>query len=226
MIMQRLFDVLFSSIAIFLLLPLLLPVILILRFTGEREIFYLQKRVGKGGKTFNVIKFATMLKNSPNLGSGTITLQDDPRVLPFGKFLRKSKINELPQLFNILIGEMSVVGPRPLTYETFSAYTENVQKVVTRVTPGLSGLGSIIFRDEESLLSNSKSSIDFYNLFIAPYKGELERWYVNNQSIKVYFILILLTVQVVIFPKSRLVWSLLPDLPEPPAELKMLGRNH
>ncbi len=103
----RFFDILFSGIALVVLSPLLIPIMIVLKVTGEGEIFYLQKRIGKDGKPFKIIKFATMLKNSPNIGTTTVTVKDDPRVLPFGKFLRKTKINELPQLINILKGDMS-----------------------------------------------------------------------------------------------------------------------
>jgi lipopolysaccharide/colanic/teichoic acid biosynthesis glycosyltransferase len=96
--MQRFFDVLFSGLALLVLSPLLIPIALVLRFSGEGEVFFMQARVGKDGTPFQLFKFATMLKNSPNLGTGTVTLKDDPRVLPVGKFLRKTKINELPQL--------------------------------------------------------------------------------------------------------------------------------
>src|SRR6056297_507490 len=100
--MQRFLDILLSGAALLLLAPLLLPVMLALRLTGEGEVFFRQQRVGRGGELFGLLKFATMLKDSPNLGTGTVTLKDDPRVLPFGRFLRRSKINELPQLINIL----------------------------------------------------------------------------------------------------------------------------
>ena len=94
--MTRFFDVVFSVAALLVLLPLLLPVVILLRFSGEGEVFYYQPRIGLGGRTFHIYKFATMLKNSPNMGSGTITVKNDPRILPFGHILRKTKINELP----------------------------------------------------------------------------------------------------------------------------------
>lgn len=219
---QRAFDILFSFIALCLISPLLLPIALILRFTGEHEVFFTQKRLGRNGKEFGLLKFATMLKDSPNLGYGTITLENDPRILPFGRILRKTKINELPQLFNILRGDMSFIGPRPLTYETFSAYSCEVQHRISSVTPGLSGVGSIIFRDEEVLLGSTADGLAFYHDVIAPYKGALELWYVNNISITNYFKLIFLTIFVVLFPKSRIVWKVLRQLPEPPEGLKML----
>ena len=124
-------------------------------FTGEGEIFYKQNRIGKDMVSFNLIKFATMLKNSENKGAGTVTLKNDFRVLPFGKFLRKTKLNELPQLLNIFIGQMSVIGPRPLHNKQFSFYSDDDQKIISSIRPGLSGLASIIFRDEEKILQNS-----------------------------------------------------------------------
>ena len=141
--MQRFFDILFSSLAILVLSPLFIPVILILKFSGEGEVFYKQKRVGKSMKEFDLLKFATMLKDSENLGTRDITIANDPRILPFGKILRKTKINELPQLINILFGDMSVVGPRPLVMNTFKQYDGGSQKIISSVKPGLSGIGSI-----------------------------------------------------------------------------------
>ncbi len=111
--MIRLVDFVASTIALALLAPLFLVVMLVLRFTGEHEVFYLQERVGLGGRPFRVLKFATMLKESPNLAGGFLTQKDDPRVLPFGRILRKWKVNELPQLLNVWLGQMGLVGPRP-----------------------------------------------------------------------------------------------------------------
>ena len=215
----RLLDILFSSLALSLLLPLFIPVALILRLTGEGEIFFSQKRVGKGGKLFNLLKFATMLKNSPSIGSGTVTLKDDPRVLPFGKFLRKTKINELPQLINILVGDMSVVGPRPQTPRCFEVFPKDLQPIISSIQPGLSGLGPIVFRDEENILSEN-DSVDFYDEVIAPYKGTVEAYYTDIFGIFSYFKIIFLTLWVVIFPKSCAVWKVFPNIPSPPDSLK------
>lgn len=117
--MIRFFDIILSLIAIILLSPILIPVMVILKFTGEHEIFFAQNRVGKNKKVFKALKFTTMLKDSENLPGGLITLENDPRILPFGNFLRKTKINELPQLCNILIGQMSVVGYRPFAVKHY-----------------------------------------------------------------------------------------------------------
>lgn len=219
--MQRIFDILFSALALTVLSPLLIPIMVLLRLTGEGEIFYLQERIGKDGKNFKLYKFATMLKNSPSLGTGTVTVKNDPRVLPIGKFLRKTKINELPQLLNILFGDMSVIGPRPLTLQTFGAYNEQTQHMITKVRPGLSGIGSIIFRGEEEILAGAKSSLEFYTSTIAPYKGALETWFVTNNTLTNYFKAIVITVVVVLSPDSRIAWRAFKGLPVPPDELKV-----
>src|SRR5687768_13398417 len=134
--MQRILDIVFSSIAILLLSPLLIVIIVILKFTGEGEVFYRQQRIGKGGKTFGVFKFATMVKDSSKIGTGFITTKNDPRVLPVGRILRKTKLNEVPQIFNIFLGNMSMVGPRPQVRKHFEVYPEHVKKELKKLTPG------------------------------------------------------------------------------------------
>jgi len=216
----RFLDIFFSTIALLVLLPLFIPVVCVLRFTGEGEVFFSQKRVGKNAKQFNLLKFATMLKDSPSIGSGTVTLKDDPRVLPIGKFLRKTKINELPQLINILVGDMSVVGPRPQTSRCFEVFPKDLQPIISSIRPGLSGLGPVVFRDEENILSENSKSVDFYDQVIAPYKGDVEAYYIKVIGLYSYFKIIFLTLWVVIFPKSSIVWKVFPSLPSPPAKLK------
>ena len=218
-IAQRLFDILLSGAALLVLAPLLVPIALILRFSGEGEVFFGQNRVGRGGAPFRLLKFATMLKNSPNMGTGTVTLKDDPRVLPVGRFLRKTKINELPQLLNILKGDMSLIGPRPQTQRCFDAFPERSQKVIVTVRPGLSGIGSIVFRGEEDMMHAANDPDRVYDEVIMPYKGLLEEWYVQHQGVATYLALIALTVWVVLRPASALVWRLFPDLPTPPDEI-------
>lgn len=195
----RLVDVFVSSIILILISPFLILIAILLRFTGEGEIFYLQERVGRNKVNFKIIKFATMIKNSPNIGTGSITTPEDPRVLPLGHFLRKTKINELPQLINILIGDMSLVGPRPLMLKQFNFYSSLDQEVVTKMRPGLTGSGSIVFRNEESFFKNGVNPDEVYLNIISPAKGLLETWYFNNKSIKLYLYLVLITAKVVIF---------------------------
>jgi lipopolysaccharide/colanic/teichoic acid biosynthesis glycosyltransferase len=218
--MKRLIDIILSSIALLVLSPLLIPIMVILKLTGEHYIFYTQPRMGKGGKPFQLLKFATMLLDSPNLGAGDITLKHDPRVLPFGRILRKTKINELPQIINVLKGDMSIVGPRPLTPKQFDCYTDEVKKAINKMTPGLSGIGSIVFRDEEDIISKSSMSPhECYKKIISLYKGELEMWYCRHRSLWIDGLIIFLTIWVILFPKSELHYRILKDLPEKPESL-------
>ena len=219
--MERFFDILFSGIALLLLSPMLVVIVVILSFTGEREVFFSQSRIGKDGKEFKLLKFATMLKDSPTLGTGTITMRDDPRILPVGKFLRRTKINELPQLINIFLGDMSVIGPRPLTEQTFSSYPARTQSIIKQVRPGLSGVGSIVFRGEEDIMYDASASVDFYSDIIAPYKGALEEWFIANKSLSIYFMAIFVTVWAVLFSKTNIAWKVFKGLPQPPEELRI-----
>jgi lipopolysaccharide/colanic/teichoic acid biosynthesis glycosyltransferase len=212
---KRFFDFVFSLLAVIILLPIFIPILIALKLTGEGEIFYLQKRIGFKNQYFNIIKFATMLKNSMNMGTGSITLRNDPRVTWVGKYLRKSKLNELPQLWNVVRGDMSLVGPRPLVDKTFQAYPESIRYRVYDSRPGITGIGSIVFRDEEEMIS--KATIPphaFYEQVIAPYKGALEMWYQENKSFWTDFKILFLTVWVILFPKSRLMYQWLPNLPQ------------
>lgn len=215
-IMPRIIELILTSIATIVLLPLFLPVIFILSITGERKIFYLQERVGYKNKKFKILKFVTMLSNSPNMGTGSLTLKNDPRVLPFGNILRKTKINELPQILNILKGDLSLVGPRPQMEVDFFKYSKEVQSMIYNVKPGLTGIGSIVFRDEETLISAVKNEDphEFYKRVIAPYKGELEMWYQSHKSFILDFQLIFMTAWVILFPESRLYEIWFEDLPK------------
>nr|WP_297703735.1 sugar transferase [uncultured Butyrivibrio sp.] len=220
--MIRFFDVLFSLIAIIILLPFMLPIMIGLKLTGEHDIFYMQKRVGKGGKEFDLMKFATMLRNSPNMAGGLYTAENDPRILPMGKFLRKTKINELPQLINILKGDMSVIGYRPQVRKQYESYPDEVRKAMAKSRPGLSGIGPIVFRSEEQILQQFKTHEErdeFYKKVITPYKGQLEVWYSKHRNILMYFRLIFMTVQVVLDPENK-AWKSLRGIPKVPKELE------
>ena len=214
--MPRIIDVLLSILALLVLLPLFIPIVVILLLTGEHKVFYLQTRVGYNNKDFKIIKFATMLSNSANMGSGSLTLKNDPRVLPFGSFLRKTKINELPQILNIIIGDLSIVGPRPQMQVDFEKYSDDIQGKIYNVRPGLTGIGSIIFRDEESLISlaaENEDPHDFYKRVIAPYKGELEIWYHSHRSVFLDSQLIFMTAWAIVSPETRLYEKWFKDLP-------------
>lgn len=216
-ISKRIIDILLSFIALILLLPIFIPIILILMFSGEREVFYFQQRIGLNNSKFKIWKFATMLKNSMNMGTGSITLQNDFRVTKFGKILRKTKLNELPQIINILKGDISIVGPRPLVLNDFKAYPKNIQDIIYDVKPGLTGLGSLIFRDEEKIISENsdhKNPHKYYKKYIAPYKGSLELYYQKNKSLILDFKIIFLTALVIIFPESKLYEKWFVNLPK------------
>ena len=218
---KRLFDIVLSFIAIVILSPVLVPIMIILWMTGEHYIFYGQKRVGYRNCKFQIWKFATMLKASPNLGTGSLTVKNDPRVFPFGRLLRKTKINELPQLFNILLGDMSVVGPRPQMEVDFLKFPGHVQAIIYNAVPGITGIGSIIFRDEQKWISDFEGDKhEFYRQHIAPYKGELELWYQDHLTLFTDFMLVFLTAWVIFFPKSELVYRIFKDLPEKPEFLR------
>ncbi len=217
---KRVFDIVLSGVAIVVLLPFMIPVIIGLLLTGEHYVFYFQERIGYKNKPFSIWKFATMLKNSPNLPGGMHTTRSDPRLMPLGGFLRKTKINEIPQLVNIFKGDMSIVGPRPLVRKTFDPYPEHVKENVYNVRPGLTGIGSIVFRDEERLLSEAKMEpATFYAENISPYKGELELWYHDHLSFRTDFMLVFLTAWVIFFPQSGLVYKIFRDLPSRPEYL-------
>jgi lipopolysaccharide/colanic/teichoic acid biosynthesis glycosyltransferase len=215
---KRIFDFISSLVVLLLLTPLLLPIIVLLKITSEGEVFYFQERIGMFNKPFMIFKFATMMKNSSKMKGGYITVKNDPRLTFMGGFLRKSKINELPQLLNILLGHMSVVGPRPVMRVSFESYPENIQKVIYNSKPGLTGIGSIIFRDEEELITEVKNNggdiWDFYKNVIYHFKGDLELWYQNNNSFVLDLKLIFMTAWVILFPNSRLYEKWFKDLPK------------
>lgn len=213
-IIKRALDIFVAIICILILSPLLIPVIIILRLTGEGEIFYKQERVGFKNSIFMIWKFATMLKNSPNMGTGDITLRNDPRVTSAGNFLRKTKLNELPQLINILNGTMSFVGPRPLMPRGFEDFPDDLRDEVYNVTPGLTGAGSVLFRDEELILSQSGlAPREAYKQVVQPYKARLEIWYQKHQNFYTDFMLMFLTIWVVFFPNSNLMFRVFKNLP-------------
>jgi len=215
LVIKRFFDIVFSLVAIVILLPVFIPVIILLLLTGEHEVFYKQDRVGYKNKIFKILKFATMLKNSPNMGDGDITKRGDPRITAVGKFLRQSKLNELPQVFNIFLGDMSFVGPRPLMKVGFDRYSDEMKSKVYNAQPGLTGIGSIVFRDEELIITQSNlPPHECYRDIILPYKGALEVWYHKHLNFFTDFMILFLTAWYIVFPKSNMVYKVFPSLPK------------
>lgn len=219
-VIKRIFDFSFSLIGIIFLVPIFLPIMFILKFTGEGEVFYMQKRMGRNNSFFSIYKFATMLKDSPNIGTGNHTLRNDPRVTKFGKILRITKINELPQILNVLLGSMSIVGPRPLIEKSFHKYPNEVQEIIYSNKPGITGIGSLIFRDEEKLVSvynaAGGNTFEYYSNYIFPYKSQLEIWYFKNVSFTVDLKILLLTFWSILNNNSNIIYSLFRDIPKKP----------
>ena len=160
-----------------------------------------------------------MLKDSPNLHTGNITSFNDPRILPFGNFLRKTKINELPQLINVLKNEMSLIGYRPLTPDIFNLYDDETKKLLIKYPPGLSGMSSIFFRNEENIFKNQQDLKDFYKTNIIPYKAYLENWYYNNINLKNYFKCIIATVMMILISNNNFYFTIFKDIKYPSSDL-------
>jgi len=211
-LIKRLTDILIAGLALIILSPILIIAIIILLVTGEHEVFFFQKRIGYKNKPFYIWKFATMLKNSPRIGTGHITLRNDPRVTWFGKFLRITKVNELPQIINVFKGDMTIVGPRPLMESGFNLYSGEIKNKIYNVKPGMTGIGSLIFRDEEKLISASDDPVAMYET-ISTFKGALEMWYQKNASLYTDFMIIFLTAWSILFPNNTLQNKVFKDLP-------------
>lgn len=214
-IVKRVFDLFISILALIILSPIWIISVILLSLSGEREIFYLQQRIGYKSKPFYIWKFATMLKNSPNIGTGEITLRKDPRVTRVGIFLRKTKINELPQIINVFKGEMSIVGPRPLMEVSYNLYDPEIGQKIYQSVPGITGISSLIFRDEEKIVSQSSNPREVY-VTIFPYKSRLELWYKENASLYVDCMIIFLTAWALFFPGNTMAYRVFKTLPQRP----------
>ena len=214
-LLKRLLDVSLVSIALIVFLPLLPLIILVLRLTGDGQVFFRQTRIGYQNKPFTIWKFCTMLKNNPNVPNSSLTVKNDPRLTKVGRFLCRTKINELPQLINVLKGDMSIVGPRPVMKCNFLVYPLEIQQRINNKKPGITGVASVVFRDEEQLMSESElPTRQFYNEYIAPYKGQLGIWYLENGTITTDLKVIFITFWVIFFPKSQLLFKALKGLPQ------------
>ncbi|TYB76229.1 sugar transferase [Bizionia myxarmorum] len=181
--LKRLFDIVFSLIGIILLLPLLLLIAVILKLESKGSVFYKQVRVGKGNSDFKIFKFRTMFVGSDK--KGLLTVGDhDPRVTKTGFFLRKYKLDELPQLINVFIGNMSIVGPRPEVRHYVNYYSADDMQILS-VKPGITDYASIVFRNEAELLKEAENPEDLYINTILPQKIALNKKYINSASLLV-----------------------------------------
>jgi len=211
---------------VFLAIPFFVIVIVLL-VTGEHEVFYFQERVGFLGKLIRVTKFVTMVRDAPNMGTKDITLTNDPRVLPVGKFLRRTKLNEIPQFWDVLVGKLSLVGWRPLMPRGFALYSTDIQELLVTVKPGLTGIGSLVFRDEEAIIAMAEADgrdlLECYREDILPYKGALEVWYVANGCIWTDFKILVCTAFAVLRPGWTGYTRWFNDLPQPAS---LIVRKH
>ena len=161
------------------------------------------------------------------MGNKNLTVRNDPRITRVGKFLRITKINELPQILNVLKGDMSLVGPRPLLEQGFNKYNQKVKDVVYKSKPGITGIGSLIFRDEELLVTTyknlGKNPSEYYTQHIFPYKGDLELWYYHNKSLSVDCKILFLTFWSIICPNSKSVFLVFKNLPVKTNALSLEG---
>jgi lipopolysaccharide/colanic/teichoic acid biosynthesis glycosyltransferase len=191
----RLFDILFSLIALIVLSPILLIIAVIIMIESRGGAFFMQERVGKNYVMFRLIKFRTMALDSQKTGFLTVGMRD-PRITKAGYYLRKFKLDELPQLINVLSGDMSIVGPRPEIRKYVDEYTEE-QKVVLSIRPGITDYASIEFSNENEILARSDNPEKTYIKDILPAKIHLNMRYINNRNLITYFKVIFLTVQAV-----------------------------
>lgn len=188
-----LFERVIAFIALILLSPLLIIILFIIFIHDFSNPIYLGKRVGKAFKIFNQFKLRSMSNKNTELFNVTSSSDNDPRITKIGKFIRKTKLDELPQLINILFGQMSFVGPRPNVSNEVEKYYEEEKKLLS-VKPGITDFASIVFSDEGSILSNSNDPDADYNLYIRFWKSSLGLIYIKHKSIKLDVTIILLTI--------------------------------
>ncbi len=176
---KRAFDILLAAVGLVILSPLLGLIALAIRLTSPGPVFYASPRIGSGGNLFKMIKFRTMVPDADTLGP-LVTAGDDPRITGIGRALRRTKLDELPTLWNVLTGDMSIVGPRPENPKSVALYTE-AQKRVWDVKPGITSLATLKYRDEESFLAGA-TDLDATYFQIMQDKLALELEYIQRQS--------------------------------------------
>ena len=192
---KRVFDLISSFLGIILLIPIIIPIIIWIKFSSKGPLFFVQKRVGKNFKEFNLYKFRSMVVDAPNLGP-SVTSGDDPRITKVGKVIRRTKIDELPQLLNVLKGDMSLVGPRPEVIKFVNEKKEDY-KIVLSVLPGITDNAAIEYRDEETIMEQYKDKEKAYINLVLPEKIKLYIYYINNISFFNDIKLILKTLKVI-----------------------------
>lgn len=189
--MKRLFDIFFSFIGLLILLPLFVIVAILIKIDSSGSVFFIQERIGKNFKPFNLYKFRTMIVDASQKGF-SITAGGDSRITKIGRFLRKTKIDELPQLINVLKGEMSFVGPRPEMQKYVEIFKEEYKEIL-KVKPGITDTASLNYRDEESVLKDKENPEEYYINVLLPEKIKLSKEYIKSASLTFDLKLIFLT---------------------------------
>ncbi|MGE0267500.1 MAG: sugar transferase [Candidatus Omnitrophota bacterium] len=199
--MKRLFDLIFSFFGLVVLAPLLAVVAVIIKLTSEGPILFSQKRVGLYEKIFLIYKFRTMVDKADTKGT-SVTTGNDPRITPIGRILRKTKLDELPQLFNVMRGDMSFIGPRPDVPEITAKYTPQMKKIFS-VRPGITSVATLHFRQEEEILAKIKDPDRFYDERVVPLKVALAMEHVERNSF-LFDLLILMQTVWVLLPLGKI----------------------
>ena len=198
--MKRIFDLFFATAGIIILLPFLIILIFLIWLQDFETPFYIAKRVGKEGNLFNIVKLRTMVINADKSGVDSTSV-NDKRITPLGAFIRKFKLDEFPQLFNVIKGEMSLVGPRPNVINETNLYTKYEQEIL-KVKPGITDIASIVFSDEGVILKDSDDPDIDYNQLIRPRKSILGIFYKEKRSLLLDISLIFITIFAIINKKK------------------------
>lgn len=173
--LKRALDVLGSVVGLLVLLPFFIVIAVAIKLDSPGPVFFRQERIGRGGRVFRIFKFRSMVRAAPRLGVA-ITTRADSRITRVGAFIRKSKLDELPQLINVLKGDMSLVGPRPEVPEFMNFYAPEQREIILSLRPGMTDYAAILFRDESSLLDGRNDPVEIYRRDIMPIKfGYYER---------------------------------------------------
>lgn len=202
--MKRVLDLLASSFGILILSPILIPVMILVWLQDFKSPFYIAPRVGKAGEEFNMVKLRSMIVRQENEGPDS-TSATDSRITPVGHFIRKTKLDELSQLWNVLVGDMSLVGPRPNVRNETDLYTPLEQKLLS-VKPGITDFSSIVFSDEGEILEGEEDPDLAYNQLIRPWKSRLGLIYIDNRNLILDVQLIVFTFIAILSKESALNW--------------------
>ena len=202
--MSRVLDIIAALLGFLVVSPFLLPVIFLIWKQDYQSPFYISPRVGKGEKLFNSVKLRSMIVDADKSNVDS-TSANDLRITPIGHFLRRYKLDELTQLWNVLLGDMSCVGPRPNVQNETDLYTAAEKKLLS-VRPGITDFSSIIFSDEGEILENKEDPNLSYNQLIRPWKSRLGLVYIDNQSILLDFQLIIYTLVAIVYKQKAIKW--------------------